>query len=181
MRRSEEVLLLGSYLPRYVDPLRAWAERLRAVGCRVAERYPDRWYAEDALTALAEPRELVVYFGHGVPGAWKGFGHLDAADLSAIDPRRSHGIVASLCCYSFTPDERGLDTGPALTDAGITECAVGYDGRIRHEENRRLLDQLFETYQNAIGSGADPTAAVAQTMSRESPVQTVGAPGRTPS
>ncbi|WEL20399.1 hypothetical protein [Halorhabdus sp. BNX81] len=173
MERSEQVLLLGFYHPRYLTPLRSWADRLRAVGCTVTEGYPDTWYAEDALDALGRRRDLVVYFGHGEPGAWTGLGRINADDVTSVEGK-PHRVVVSCCCSAFEGDGdgNGSDEGKrsiatAFLDGGLAECVVGYDGRVRYEDNRAVLDHLLEGCRTAVNDGDDGAKAIRECARRE--------------
>lgn len=178
MRRSEDVLLTGTYQPRYIDRLRAWGDRLRDAGCSVTEGYYDTWYAEDVLAALAQPRDLVVYFGHGVPGAWKGYGHVDATDIGALTSDAPNRLVASLCCESLVVDPaREMAVGSALRDAGLAERVLGYDCRVRHEANRQTLDRLLSAYEKAVESDSSGVEAVVRAVENEPTLRVVGAVG----
>ncbi|MFW6435807.1 MAG: hypothetical protein ACOCY1_05440 [Halovenus sp.] len=167
MPRSESVLLLGFYHPRYVEPLQTWAKRLRAVGCSVTEGYPDTWYPEDVLEALATARDLVVYFGHGEPGAWTGLGRIEAADLAAIDGD-PHRVVLHSCCHAFDGEERSI--AGAFLSAGLAEWVVGYDRRVHTDTNRTTLDRLLEKYRLAAATGGDPAGALRESARDHAPL-----------
>lgn len=164
MRRSDRVLLVGSYQPRYLDPLRQWAERLRNADCVVAERYHDVHEVDGALTALADPRDLVVYFGHGRPGAVRAFGGIDAADLLALEADTPHRVVAVLCCDGFTAPENGISVGSALLNEGLATTVIGYSHPVEHETNRATLDRLLEAYRSR--SDAEAVAIAERIASR---------------
>jgi len=193
MGRSESVLLLGFYHPRYVDPLRTWADRLRAVGCSVTEGYPDTWYPEDVLDALTTPRDLVVYFGHGEPGAWSGLGRIDAAAVASVEGE-PHRLVLSACCSTFEgkragsegsqensdgaaeggDGERAQSVGAAFLEGGLAEAVVGYDDRIRHDDNRDVLDHLLAGYRTAVRDGDDGASAVLDRARRDPALRVAG-------
>jgi len=192
MGRSESVLLLGFYHPRYVEALRTWADRLRAAGCSVTEGYPDTWYPEDVLDALAAPRDLVVYFGHGEPGAWSGLGRIDAATVASVEGE-PHRIVLSCCCSTFEKSagcdgsqedtdgaagggdgEPPRSVGAAFLGSGLAESVVGYDDRIRHDDNRDVLDHLLAGYRTAIRDGDDGASALLDRARREPTLRVAG-------
>jgi hypothetical protein len=158
-------LLLSLYHPRYVNPIRSWADRLRVASVDVTEASHDTWYAEDVLDALETPRDLVVYFGHGVPGAWKGFGHVDATDIAAVDCGGSHRLVASLNCHALSAPSGsdgggGTSISDAFLDTEIAEAVVGHEGEVRYEDNRATLDRLLSTYLDAVRTDRDPVVAL---------------------
>lgn len=173
MPSSESVLLLAYYHPRYVEPLEAWGERLRVAGCRVAVRSHATWYVHDVLEALSIPRSLVCYFGHGVPGAWRGFATVDAAALRAVESPAPHRLVASLCCDAFAADG-GSSVAEALLDGGLATTVVGHEGTVRYEQNRDTLDRLLGAYLAGVESSTDPVERVS-TRARSLPtVATAG-------
>lgn len=166
MRRSESVLLLGFYHPRYVEPLQTWADRLRAVGCSVTEGYPDTWYPEDVLEALATPRDLVVYFGHGEPGSWTGLGRIQATDVASVEmdavtsaetPGR-HAVVANCCCHAFSSQDGGPSMAEAFFRGGLADTVVGFEDDVRHSHNRETLDALLDAYRRAVPTKSGPGA-----------------------
>lgn len=159
MPSSESVLLLAYYHPRYVEPLEAWGDRLRVAGCTVAVRSHATWYARDVLEALSVPRSLVCYFGHGVPGAWRGFATVDAAALRAVESPGRHRLVASLCCHAFVGDG-GSSVAEALLEGELAATVVGHQGAVRYERNRDTLDRLLGAYLAGVESSTDPAERV---------------------
>lgn len=165
MPRSE-VLLVGGGRSRYETALAGWAERLRAAGCSVTRTSPSTWYGEEVLAALAEPRDLVVFFGHGRPGAWLGYARLDAASLAGVAPDAPHRVVASLSCGALDVPEDGPSLVAAAFDGDLATRFLGHERRVRHDVNRDCLDELLGAYRGAASGGDDGIAALLDATDR---------------
>lgn len=176
MPRSE-VLLVGGGRARYETPLTEWAERLRAAGCSVTRTSPSTWYGEEVLTALAEPRDLVVFFGHGRPGAWLGYARLDAGSLAGADPDAPHPVVASLSCGALDVPEDGPSLVESAVDEDLATRFIGHEGRVHHDVNRDCLDEVLAAYRAAAVDGDDGVAALLNATDR-TPLRIVSADER---
>lgn len=135
------VLLLAYYHPRHMRPLKQWAAVLRENGHEIHEMYPDEYYKQDVLRELGNDYDLVVYFGHGVPTGWAGFGHISLQDLANLHNPRSDRIVLSLSCYSLHSTDENI--GSVLLDNAYAGLVAGYREAILYEENRQNLDTIM--------------------------------------
>ena len=138
------ILLLAYYHPRYMKPLMYWGGVFRSIGWSVKEMYPDAFYKEDVLDELAHDYDLIVYFGHGVPGAWNGFSFITSDDIGRVSNNKNR-IVISLSCYSLCSVN-----GNSIWDAFLSGSSapgvvsvIGYDDRVKYEDNLKVLEELF--------------------------------------
>lgn len=147
------ILLLAYYHPRYMKPLMYWGGIFRSIEWSVKEMYPDAFYKEDVMDELANDYDMIVYFGHGIPGAWNGFGFITSGDIAGLpDNRRS--IVISLSCYSLCGRESIGEAFIASSSASSVVSVVGYDDRIKYEDNLEVLEGLFSAIAESGISGA---------------------------
>jgi hypothetical protein len=160
MSASEGVLLIGHGHPRYGEPLADWADRLDGADVAITVADPATWYGEDVLEALAVPRALVIYFGHGEPGAWLGYARLTAAHISTIAADSAHRMVAGLCCEAHKSPHDGSSMLEAFLQSGLSKRTVGPIGSVRHERNRRQLDSILGAFLHARQVGEDGVHAV---------------------
>lgn len=136
------ILLLAFYHPRYMEPMKRWGGLLRRKGWDVTEMYPTDYYKEEVLNEFTKNYDMIVYFGHGVPGAWCGYGFICADDFEKIK-HGSHGrIILSLCCFSLCED-RGKSLGDAFISNSLASFVFGYKGSIRYDENLEVLNRIF--------------------------------------
>lgn len=159
-RQTNRVLLIGHSHPRYQNALAECAVRLRKSGCEVTLTSPRTWYGEEVLATLAEPRDLVIYFGHGRPGAWVGYARLNAETLRSVETEESHRLVASLSCDSLTEPVEGLALSTALLESGVVSRFVGYNDAVRFPNNESALSTVVGTYCDARESDANGVQAV---------------------
>lgn len=130
------ILLLAYYHRRYMAPLAIGAGTLRKRGHLVREMYPDLYYNEDVLEELRRaPYDCILYFGHGMPGAWAGFSTISAEALCATPPARQVGLVISLACHGFTPDKKGHSLCRSLVESCFSEHVAGFKGEVLFEHN----------------------------------------------
>jgi len=139
---SMRILLLAFYHPKYMGPLKYWGDLLSRKGWDVTEMYPNAYYKEDVLGEFSKDYDVIVYFGHGVPGAWCGFSFISANDFTQIRSPNPNRIILSLSCYSLNT-ECGKSIGEVLIDNSLARCVIGYKDRIKYEENVELLNQIF--------------------------------------
>jgi len=149
MTDTADVLFVGHGHPRYQEELATWADRLRALDCAVTTTTPRTWYGEEVLGALSEPRQLVVYFGHGKPGQWLGYARLTAETIGDLDLSRPHRLVASLCCHGLSSPADGPGIPEAVLNGGVATRLVGHRGRVRFAQNRSCLRELLAAYCEA--------------------------------
>lgn len=140
-------LLLAYYNSRYIKPLEYWANRLRNNGFIVKEMYPDKYYKDDVLDHLQMDYDVVIYFGHGIPGAWSGYNRISISDIKNINSKYSQKTIINLCCYSMsTTVELEKSFGEILFTQSIANCVLGYCDRVKYEDNLQFLNQFFEEY-----------------------------------
>jgi len=137
-----EILFLSTYHPSYIKPLKKWAGILRDGGFRVIERYRDTTYKEDVLEEIGFGRDLLVYFGHGIPGAWCGYGTIDYTDFHQVHPHRYIKTVLSFSCYSLSRHR-----GPSIGDVFIRHLKAkefaGFKGRIPYSDNLQCFEAIM--------------------------------------
>jgi hypothetical protein len=178
------ILLLAYYHPRYMKPLMYWGGVFRSIGWSVKEMYPDAFYKEEVLDELANDYDLIVYFGHGIPGVWNGFGFITSGDIACV-PNNKSRIVISLSCYSLCGRK---SIGDAFLSGSSASSVIGYDDRIKYEENIKVLDGLFSAIaesgisgavlENAvIGTGNVHLKFVSNSPEIKSPISSTGASG----
>ncbi|PSP76952.1 hypothetical protein BRC81_11445 [Halobacteriales archaeon QS_1_68_20] len=143
------------------------------------DHVPGGGYGEEVRAALADPRDLVVYFGHGRPGAWLGYVDLDAESLAAVDPADPHRLVAGLCCHALDGEGDG-DLPRTFLGNGLAHCFVGYRRRVEHEDNQENLDALLGAYRDALAADEDGVRAVVERARRTPDLETLGAPAERP-
>ena len=136
------ILLLAYYHPRYMKPLMYWGGVFRSIGWTVKEMYPDEFYKEDVLEELANDYDLIVYFGHGFPGTWNGFSFITSDDIGRVSNNKNR-IVISLSCYSLCGKKSIGDAFLSSSSTSSVISVIGYDDRIKYEENLKVLDELF--------------------------------------
>ncbi len=142
-----KILLLGYYSPKYIKPLQTWAKNLKASGHIVKEMYPDEYYKEDVLTALKLDYELVIYFGHGIPSRWSGFGGISCEELAQIRNPNPNRILLGMSCYSINEAE-GKGAAKVLAESSYAGIVAGYKDRIRYEDNLENLDKIMQLLIN---------------------------------
>jgi hypothetical protein len=91
---------------------------VRDVTAAVADR-------DELVTAFARGPELVVYFGHGRPRGWAGYGCVRRHHLEALPAARSAGVVVALACDTLTPGRDGSSFGEWLVASGRAAAYVG--------------------------------------------------------
>lgn len=136
------ILFLAYYHPRYMEPLKYWGGLFRRKGWTVKEMYPDAFYKEDVLEELENDHDLIIYFGHGIPGAWSGFGTISADDIAKIKSKSNKRVIISLSCGSLS-SMNGKNIAEAFIRNYLALYVVGYKGRIRYKENLDVVNQVF--------------------------------------
>ena len=136
------ILLLAFYHPRYMVPLNQWGNLLGQRGWNVTQMYPDTYYKEDIITEFSKDYDVIVYFGHGVPGAWCGYRFIRIKDFEQIKSIKNNLGVMSLSCYSLS-NKRGKSLGEVLINSSLAEYVIGYEDRIKYKENLELLNHIF--------------------------------------
>lgn len=164
MTVTDSVLLIGHGHPRYQTALADWAGSLRETGCDVTRTTPRTWYGEEVLSALAEPRDLVVYFGHGYPGVWVGYVRLNATTIADVDVAQAHRLVAGLCCDSLTAPADGQALSTALLEGDVASRFLGYDGSLRFADNEAALATVVGAYRDARANDDDGVEAVVDAL-----------------
>ncbi len=142
-----KILLLGYYSPKYIKPLQTWAEKLRTSGHIVKEMYPDEYYKEDVLMELKLDHELVIYFGHGIPGRWSGYGGISGKELEQIHNPNPNRILLGMSCYSiYEAEVKG--SAKVLAENSYAGIVAGYKDRIKYNDNLENLDIIIQLLIN---------------------------------
>lgn len=155
----KQILLLAYYHPKYIKPLMRWGKILTHQGWHVTEMYPDAYYKEDVLNELEKEHDVIVYFGHGVPGAWCGFGFISANDFTQIRSSNPNRIILSLSCYSLSAYCQ-KSIGDVLINISLARCVIGYKDRIKYEENLDILNQIFTVLLNSDNCNLDALRSI---------------------
>jgi hypothetical protein len=131
--REEPFVLLGEFDQRALETV----SRIEAELPANLEVF--RWTAErisnhDLVDALGSGPAMAMYFGHGGPFGWLGYGGVAPAD--AVKFRGSPlGLVLSLTCATASRPPRGLSFCEELTLSGVCAAALGAVGRVSHLRN----------------------------------------------
>jgi len=144
---SMNILLLAFYHPRYMIPLKRWGDLLSQRGWCVTQMYPDAYYKEDILAEFRKDYDVTVYFGHGIPGAWCGYRFISTKDFEQVRSINFNRIVLSLSCYSLNT-AYGKSLGEVLIDNFLAKCVIGYEDRVKYEENLEFLNRIFTLLLN---------------------------------
>lgn len=136
------ILFLAYYHPRYMEPLKHWGGLFRRKNWTVKEMYPDAFYKEDVLEELEKDYDLIIYFGHGIPGAWNGFGTIGADDIAKIKSKSNKRVIISLSCGSLS-SMNGKNIAEAFIGNSLASFVVGYKDRIKYKENLDVVNQVF--------------------------------------
>jgi len=136
------ILLLAYYHPRYIKPLKQWGELLHEKGWNVTEMYPNAFYKEDVLEEFSKDYDVIVYFGHGMPGAWCGFGFISAMDFIKVKPKSSSRIIFCFCCHSMS-SKNGNCLGKVFIENSLATLVLGYNGWIKYEKNLEILERTL--------------------------------------
>ena len=136
------ILLLAYYHPRYMGPLKYWGKLFRRKGWTVKEMYPDAFYKEDVLEELEKDHDLVIYFGHGIPPAWSGFGTIGFDDIAKIKSKSNKKVIISLSCGSLS-SLNGKNIAEAFIGNSLASYVIGYKDRIRYKDNLDVVNQVF--------------------------------------
>lgn len=125
-----------------MEPLKYWGGLFRLKGWTVREMYPDAFYKEDVLEELEKDHDMIIYFGHGIPGAWTGFGTIGADDIAKIKSKSNKRVIISLSCGSLS-SMNGKNIAEAFIRNSIALYVVGYKNHIKYKENLDVLNQVF--------------------------------------
>ena len=133
----KSILLLGFYHPRYINALLENGKVLEDQGFAVTYLMADKHYKEEVLDHLLRPYDLVIYFGHGEPGAIGGYRSICQDELPNSNQRQQR-TVALLCCSSLEIAEQ-MSLGEQFLSNGLATKVVGYRGKISFEKNKKML------------------------------------------
>jgi hypothetical protein len=140
-------LFLAYYHPKYINPLKNWAKALRAKGIYTKEMYPDKFYKEDVIRHLKLNYDVIIYFGHGIRGAWSGYKRITIGDIKKNNSNKKLKTIISLSCYGMSQTQKHEKSFcEQLLDNSIADCVIGFNGKVRYEANLKFLNILMTDF-----------------------------------
>jgi len=129
----EPLVLLGEFDQRALDTV----SRIEAELPANLEVF--RWTAEritnhDLMDALRSGPAMAMYFGHGSPFGWLGYGGFAPADATNFRGNPL-GVVLSLTCATASRPPEGVSFCEELVLSGVCAAALGAVGRVSHLRN----------------------------------------------
>ncbi|MGD1046693.1 MAG: C25 family cysteine peptidase [Bacteroidota bacterium] len=120
---------------------------MRSEGIDTTEMYPDKFYKDDVIEHLQLDYDVVLYFGHGIRGAWSGYNRITIKDLRTIKSKHTQKTIMSLSCYSMCDTQKDEKSfGDHIIDNSLANCVLGYNDKIKYESNLQFMNLLLDNY-----------------------------------